>query len=514
MKIAILSPKQLYDKYKSIIPVQTKVAFFSALIIGFITHAYGFINLMPSFDNVQATMVHAEDMLFQGRWFQKYAALITSQYNMPWVNGIISILLLSFAITIIVALFKFKKTSSVILTVAILVSFPTIASNFSYLYMTDAFMVALLFSVLAVYISRRFVKFGFLISAIFICLSLGIYQAYICLSVALFVILPMISLIDKEKTNKEILFQGLKDIASLVIGVGLYYLMLKILLNYNNVELTNYQNIDQLNNVQILNFLPRIKEAYKGFFRYFTNHLFYYYSKPIAIANIVVGVLSILYIAVIFIKQKVYKDLVSFVIFVMLVGIMPLAIYSIGLISAQGIHYLMIFPFSIIYVVLIKAGEDVSLISKNINVKNLTLWLTMLVAIIIFFSNFIFANKSYLVLKVRFNQSYAYATKLSVRIESDEDFHTGMPIAICGYSTVNHYLDSKLTGFNFKGRYMINKPISFYNFMWDYIGSDYNLVSTDELNKIMETAEYKAMPIYPENGSIKDVDGIFVVKLS
>lgn len=514
MSITISSPKQFAEKFWSKITKPIKASFFSALIIGFLTHAYGFINLMPNHDGVSTSFIHYENMTYQGRWFQKYASLLTSSYSMPWVNGCISILILAVAVAMVVYLFNVKKPLNAILISGFMVTFPTITSSFAYLYMTDAFMFALLFAVLAVFISRKIPKWGFLLSAVFINLSLGIYQSYICLSVALYVSLAFIDLLEKKKSIKEILIQGVKDIISLLLGVILYMVILKILLAYWSMSLIDYQDINQLNNTEMFNILSRIKGAFIGFYYSFKKLAFNYNNLPAAIVNMCIFVVMIIYIIVLFIKKRLYKNIAATILFVMIALLFPMALNSMAFLSAYIVHLLMVYSMCLVFVMFVKLGENFSDETKNINFKNIGIWVVTVLSVITIFSNYIVANKSYLILKAKFNQTYAYATKLSVRIESSEDYHESVPIAISGFSMTYERFDTQLTGFIFKNKYIINDPKRYYNFLRDYIGISYTIVTNEILEKLKSTEEYKAMPLYPMQGSIDMVNGVLVVKLS
>ena len=55
------------------------------------------------------------------------------------------------------------------------------------------------------------------------------------------------------------------------------------------------------------------------------------------------------------------------------------------------------------------------------------------------------------------------------------------------------------------------KSIDYY---FDYIlGFPINVVSNDERNEIMEKQEYQEMPVYPQEGYIKYIDDVLVIKL-
>ena len=51
------------------------------------------------------------------------------------------------------------------------------------------------------------------------------------------------------------------------------------------------------------------------------------------------------------------------------------------------------------------------------------------------------------------------------------------------------------------------------NFIRYYVGFNVLKLSEDEKKKIAETQEFKEMPDYPSEGSIRKIDNVWVVKL-
>ena len=53
-----------------------------------------------------------------------------------------------------------------------------------------------------------------------------------------------------------------------------------------------------------------------------------------------------------------------------------------------------------------------------------------------------------------------------------------------------------------------------YGFFDKYLGIKIKICTRDEYNKIVNSEEFKNMPIYPNNGSIKIINDIIVIKVS
>ena len=204
-------PYVLFQNISKKIKKEWKIAILSTIVIGIITHLYIMVNVIPNHDslyNIYAT----QNITKLGRWFLQYACGLSSYYSLPWVIGSISIVLISITSAIIVELFGVKKKLNIILLSGILVTFPTIASSFTYMYTMDGYMFALMFSALAVLLSYKY-KYGFLLGAILICLSLGIYQSYVSVAILLCILKIMLSIINGN-SKKELIIECAKDFAN------------------------------------------------------------------------------------------------------------------------------------------------------------------------------------------------------------------------------------------------------------------------------------------------------------
>ena len=77
-----------------------------------------------------------------------------------------------------------------------------VTNTFVYSFTVDAYMLAVLLSALAVYLTRKY-RFGFLAGALLLGISIGIYQAYFSYVIVLFLLLFIMDLIDNEDFKQE-----------------------------------------------------------------------------------------------------------------------------------------------------------------------------------------------------------------------------------------------------------------------------------------------------------------------
>ena len=134
--------KRLKELYNGI-SRQQRICFFAAVIFGFITHFYKITNWLPNWDSL-VFRYDAQNMLPLGRWFLSFACAASSFYDLPWVNGVLSILFHSLGAVCICRIFDIKKGITAALIGAITVTIPTVASVMMYNYVADGYAAAFL----------------------------------------------------------------------------------------------------------------------------------------------------------------------------------------------------------------------------------------------------------------------------------------------------------------------------------------------------------------------------------
>ena len=93
-------------------------------------------------------------------------------------------------------------------------------TNATYIYDADTYMLALLFSVLAVYFAFQF-RYGTIASMIAVCISIGLYQAFIQVTIIFFMFMLIKEIL--EGTDTKMIFRV--AVKSLIcLGGGYYYM--------------------------------------------------------------------------------------------------------------------------------------------------------------------------------------------------------------------------------------------------------------------------------------------------
>lgn len=506
MKKIIKLLKELYDKYK--------YSIYSSMIFTFLTHFYFFSRRLANEDDL-SYLIFKDFALTSGRW--NNGTLFTTSLMSPSVNFILVIIILPIISLLICDIFKIKNKKNMILISLIISTFPSLALSFSYLFMVEIYMTSLLLAVLAVWLSTKW-KYGFIPGSLCIALSLGNYQSYIAVSVSLIIIYVIKETIDKKK---EILKDILKLFIMGILGIIIYFIILKVLLLINKTSLSNYKGADSMG-------IPPISEWPKLIFRTYKHFIGYFIGKSYFRVSIFESTIRILTITLTFIllinkitKEKFYKNKTNIIIFIILIVLIPFTFNIVDFMAFKAdLTSLQIYSFSSLYLLII-------LILDKTKPNYLNTILTILI-IAIGIMNFTTVNKYYFKQETYYKYTENFNNRLLNKIESTEGYYYGIPIIFKGESNSNFYkelntlpntndnitFDQSLWGGKYIGYadlYTYNNDKKIFRMINNEFGVYLNRATDEERDKIKDNIEYNNMKSYPEKDSIKIIDGILVV---
>ena len=174
-----------------------RVCFFAGLGAGFITHLFMLANKITNLDDI-VCVPDVGGGANLGRWLQQSVHYAFSEWASPALNGGMTILFLSLAACLIVAILGIKSCTGAAVTALMLLTFPSTASNMYYMYLAPTFALAILMSVTGVLLTQR-LRHGWIAGVILQLLSMACYQAYFALAASLYVLALLLSLFDGEK---------------------------------------------------------------------------------------------------------------------------------------------------------------------------------------------------------------------------------------------------------------------------------------------------------------------------
>ena len=339
MKKLIKELQKLYNKYK--------YSIYSSMIFTFLTHFYFFTRRLANEDDL-SYLVFKDFALTSGRW--NNGTLFTTSLMSPSINFILVIITLSLISLFICDIFKIKNKRNMILVSLIISTFPSLALSFSYLFMVEIYMTSLLLAVLSVWLSTKW-KYGFIPGSLCIALSLGNYQSYIAVSVSLIIIFILKEILDKKKDI-------FKDIIKLfimgIIGIILYFIILKILLLINKTSLSNYKGANSMGIPPISEWPKLIFRTYKHFIGYFIGKSYFRVSIFESIIRILTIILTFILLIIKIKKEKIYKNKTNIIIFTVLIILIPLTFNIVDFMAYKAdLTSLQIYSFSSLYLLII-----------------------------------------------------------------------------------------------------------------------------------------------------------------
>lgn len=487
-------------------------------VAGLIAHGYIMFSYSPNKDEFISIFHHGSGYDF-GRWFHtmigNFMFRIDGCYSMPWLNGLIYISFISLAALLFAEPFGIKNKLLKYLFMILFMVFPVTTATLSYMATAPFYAFGIFLAALGFFVSTKY-KYGFIFGIFALCGSLGIYQAYFSLLAAFVFFLFFMKLLSDEPF-KDSFILAIKHISMLIAGLVLYFVVNKIIILVRHVEMTDYQNISGMGNYSVSSLAYAFGKCYTDFFKTFTQD--YYYIFPYKFLNMVVSVawvlfaVGLLYLVINCLKKKWLNR-----IFILgLTLLIPFAIFLINLMCAEfldGIYTLMcysaFFMLAAPMLVLDRACE------RKLKVTLFVTRAVQAVLILVIFLYVKYANMAYLGYNIHYEQAYFEFSSLANRIRSVEGYDNLIPIVFAGkYQDTSRlwelrYADALPGAYNTE--YVMNGEERRANFFRFFLGFNYNeIYPTTEL---MESETFKAMPSYPDDGSIKLENDQIIVKFS
>lgn len=494
---------------------QFRLAFLSTCVAGLITHLYALTNILLGNDAVNAAFSYNRH-LTNGRWLLGFLSDFSSHYQMPVVIGLISIVMIALTAGVTVEVLKISHPIGAVLSGILLVTYPSVACTFAYMYTADAYFIALFMNAAAVWLAKKY-RFGWLLSVLLIALACAVYQAYFCYSLSLFLFDCILALFSQDST-KRIIFRGLKYLSILLAAMLLYNLATVLLLQWNDAVLVTYRGMNTIGQLNLTERLAAVPTAWKG---YISSLLRWPYAVPL-LRPLHFGVILLLAVANIFliVRESLWKAPGRLTLLVLGWLLTPLAMNFADVLAYEQIsHQLMTYTFACFFVFAIKIAE---LAAERM--PPLPSWrapalygAALLCCMAVAWNNFCLSNVGYHALTLTYENTYAMANRVVVSIEDLEGFVPGRtPFAIVGgsphssaYGVKNYYTDYSTA----YGSLMNRNTVLFRNFIFFYTGLRPVALSSEQLQELQNSEAVQNMPVFPEEGSTAMVNGIAVVRV-
>jgi len=495
-----------------------KTAFLSAFVSGMLAHLYIYTNTIPNFDGI-SRVYEEQQMTISGRWFLHYASWLHGFTQMPMVIGILSMLFLSAAAVLIIRIFRIESNIVSGIWGCMSVTFPAVAYTNTYTFTASAYSLAIFLAVAGLWITKS-KKWGIAVGVCLLALSMGTYQVYAACTITLSVLLVFRDLLEGKKQTKEIFLSGIHSILYISLGTIIYYIILKIFLWAKDLQLLSYLGMDEVAGSYPFNrFSEILAETYRGVWDMFLGTAGGFGEGNLLVLHILLLVVCGALLVILIKRNKVYEKPVHLAGLIFMIILLPTAVNFGQIMSPLSIvspimKYAFVYLYFLPLLLLEMSAEKMGDLRAVKGVYALTL------AAVLFCSAYYwqYGNMLYTMLNQAHRATLSYASNLLSRIESCEGYKYGMDVVIVGtfpddryYTEVEGYGKVEQGGALSSSVIPLNKHIYYYLQDWLNVPVD----EPEEAVFLMVTnlEEFRDMPLYPDNGSVRIMNGCVVVKV-
>ena len=494
---------------------ENRLPLLSALIAGLLAHMYVLTNNLPNYDGIRYLFGKGET-LGSGRWGLVLVRWLIPNVTMPWLHGIASLLMLAAACCLIVRMFGFRRPLTQLLLPALIVVFPSQIGNFCFMFVASSYALAFLLVVFAVWCARslRGVKCWllFLPSLVF---ALSMYQGYVSVAAGLLLLLLVKDVLDAgaEDRSPEVFKRGLRYLLLLAVGAGLYRVSINLSLALAHIDPNEYTNEALYRGPGLLR---GIATAYGMFvFNLTSRYNMLIVSKLSRAMHFIAFLLCGAGLVYSQIRAKKPRQTL---LLLLCLALLPLGLGCLYLIIEWGrIHTLVLYGYACLYVLVFLGIERLPERFLNPG-RDLCAAALALVVLL----NVSYANQVYLHMQLHYENAYSLATTLVTQIRSLPGYEEDMPVAL--YDSASDFLQEiPELAVNNPDIYGVETQILVYSqfngateplfFRW-YLGANMPFAPRETAKALAADARTQDMPVYPNDGSIRILDGVVYVKFS
>ena len=502
------------------VPKPVRFTFFAALILGFLTHSYAFLNKFTNHDDLNQ-MFYAGYGTASGRWLLPPVLRLDGNLSMPWLIGVLSLLFLALTACLTVSLLRIRSPLGCGLTAALLVSFPAVTATFGYMFTASGYFFSLFLAASSAWAACRLGWRGSVLGVILLTLAMGIYQAYLPAAAVLMVGALLLETLDGELSLRQLLGKGLRLALTLAAGVLAY--LLTVWLTTASGGLTDYEGIADMGKVS-LSQLPRlVVAAYRKYWFFFWENDWGCHLRFLRWGFLLAALGSLCLGAALLRRRRPGKGRI--VLTLALAVLYPLAGTFIYVMVPKGyVHIHMLYPMVDILLLplaLLEYAAPGEEKPGNGLLHRLMSWVLLLALGLAAYSYWLTDNNAYLKADFAMRQCNAWSNRLVARIEDCPDYEPGMKVVLLRSHEREKALSptpelelSRLVGIYDLGD--LRTYFTYQHFLRYFLAVTDPVYTgeSETAEQYAEKPEVQAMPLYPRQGSVKVVDGAVVVKLN
>ena len=315
---------------------ENRIPFLSALIFAFLAHTFSFTNKLINHDEVYSLFSKGATVV-SGRWGLGALDSVFPNVSMPWIYGVITIVLLAISVCFLVSILRIRCKWMQVLTAGLVLTFPSLTGTFGYLFTSSSYGVAFLLAVGSVWLLQNRSGRYWLGAILCMVLSLSIYQSYISLTAAILVLVLIRQLLEGEDVA-AVFRRGIAYVLFLILSLGLYFGLTQLILGLKHVQMGSYAADSLTFNLRSLP--GNIAYAYRCFFLNFREDALG--LIPTAFSRKIHLLLMVCAAILLMLRVRTMRrNAASWLLMAGLIGVFPLAVNCMYLFTApESIHTL------------------------------------------------------------------------------------------------------------------------------------------------------------------------------
>ena len=446
------------------------------------------------------------------RWAIRYMNEASANIIVPGLWVVLYALCSGMTAILLARLWKIEGRLSICLISVLLTVNPTVIEQSLLQYMFMAWGISNLLATLFVYLNctpgrmyRRYV-----LAPLCMIVAFGLYQACVSMMCMVFCISLILRLIDGESL-KGMLLQVLKFAGSALIGALIYFAVMELeILRYGVDESSR---VDEFSLSGILASLPEtLPNAYRTFLNYFVDYRFARTSMY-AVLFLLAGLFAAWALLKLLKKHRIAEAAAA--------ALLMLAIPAFSNISDIIFPYntpvlimqyqsMLVIPFAL---ALFRADELPG-------ITNLSRCVASVLCAALAWGYIVSANATYKVYDLSYRNTYFTVSAALQEVYSLPGYSEEETIAFAGYPD-DSYLRYSIPAYKYAyGQY---ENLVFWpgvmglqncreNYLLNYFGIDGGHIWGWQYNEAVSSEEFRDMPVWPAEGSIKRINELIIVK--
>ena len=507
---------------------RSKLPFLISLLVGLLVHfpiySYGLLN--PDAMWMSEEYIGGWEVTL-GRWALWIFDYLHGGVNSPILMAFLTLCFFSLGGVLLNELFGVTHPAARILIPICITASPLVSITMTYYYCSDAYAFSFLLSVIAILLVVRKRSVATCITgSLCIALALGIYQSNLGVAAVLAALTLLFAVMEAPQAHKVHRKLLLQLLITGILGVGLYYFILRVSLSIQGLSMMSYKGADTISIASILWNLPSgAAYAYQDFFDFFARDTIMINSYLVRVCY---SVIFAAFLCVFLWKlAKIRADKLSVLSAIALLCLLPLCCNLIDvaaphtriiLLTSGGLHCLC--PAAIAF-----CSKQLPAVLSSTSKKA---WvppgrlITLCAGALLIWNFAIIINADAMVMKNVTEQQVALANRICARMEENEDYLHGAQVMVVGTPKNGNYpvvsrLAAKVNQYAYWGLVwgtpdgLLN---GWYEIFRQKLGVLYNRCYEAQYQDIVASADFKSMPIFPAQDAIRTIDGIVVIKVS